>query len=59
MKRYRVWMHTVPAMCRTFYKGKVDVEADSADAAIESAIWSAARVHGHKDFVVDSVEIRK
>ena len=57
--KYRVWMHTKPAMCRTFYDGKVDVVADSADDAIEEAIRRAARIHGHKEFVIKSVEIRK
>lgn len=59
MTSYRVWMHTKPAMCRTFYDGKVDVVAESADDAIEEAIRRAARTHGHRDFVVKSVEIRK
>ena len=57
--RYRVWMHTKPAMCRTFYEGKVDVTADDSESAIDEAIRRAASVHGHRDFVVKSVEIRK
>lgn len=56
--KFRVWMHTKPAMCRTFYDGKVDVVADSADAAVDEAIRRAARVHGHRDFVVDKIEPR-
>lgn len=54
--RYRVWMHRKPAMCRTFYDGKVDVYADGYDQAVEEAIRRAARVHGHRDFVVEKVE---
>jgi hypothetical protein len=59
MNRYRVWMHTKAAMCRTFYDGKVDVTADCPSAAVEEAIRRAARVHGHRDFVVKNIELRK
>lgn len=58
MKRYRVWMSTVPAMCRTYYDGKVDVVADSYDEAVEEAIRRAAKVHGHSEFNVKKVEVR-
>lgn len=54
--KYRVWMRTKPAMCRSFYDGKVDVRADSYDDAVEEAIRRAARVHGHRDFVIEKVE---
>lgn len=57
MKKYRVQMHTKAAMGRTFYSGKVDVGADDAEAAINEAIRRAARVHGHRDFIVKSVEL--
>lgn len=59
MTKYRVWMHTKAAMCRTFYDGKVDVIAESANDAIDEAIRRAQRVHGHRDFVVKSVEAKK
>ena len=59
MDRYRVWMHTRSAMCRTYYSGKVDVVADGYDEAAEKAIRAASRTHGHSDFAIDKVEIRK
>lgn len=57
--KYRVWMSTKAAMGRTFYDGKVDVEASDAEAAIQEAIRRAALVHGHSDFNVKNVELRK
>lgn len=56
MREYRVFMHSRPAMGRTFYDGKVDVRADDEDKAIEQAISRAARVHGHRDWKVERVE---
>ena len=56
--RYRVWMYSRPAMCRTHYHGKVDVIADDEEQAIERAKTKAARVHGHRDWVIERVEIR-
>ena len=58
MNSYRVWMHSRPAMCRTFYEGKVDVRAENDDEAIEVAISRAAGVHGHRDWKVERVERR-
>lgn len=58
-KSYRVWMHSKPAMARTYYRGKVDVHgAPSVEAAVEEAIRRAARVHGHRDWIVEWVEFR-
>lgn len=54
--KLRVWMHSRPAMGRTFYDGKVDVEADDFDEAREAAISRAARIHGHRDWVVEKIE---
>ena len=56
--RYRVWMYSRPAMCRTHYHGKVDVIADDEEEAIERAKTEAARVHDHRDWVIERVEIR-
>ena len=56
MRDYRVFMHSRPAMCRTFYDGKVDVRAESDDEAVEIAINRAARVHGHRDWVIEKIE---
>ena len=56
--RYRVWMYSRPAMCRTYYHGKVDVIADDEEQAIERAKTEAARVHDHRDWVIERVEIR-
>ena len=56
--RYRVWMYSRPAMCRTHYHGKVDVIADDEEQAIERANRQAAQVHGHRDWVIERVEIR-
>lgn len=56
--RYRVWMHSRPAVCRTFYDGYVDVVADNYQDAVRWAIDRAARVHGHRDFIVDNVEVK-
>lgn len=53
---YRVWMHSRAAMCRSYYEGKIDVAAESEDRAVEIAINRAARVHGHRDWVVDRIE---
>ncbi len=56
-KRYRVWMHSRPAMCREFHDGKVDVAADDEETAIKRAKDRAASVHGHRDWVIERVEI--
>lgn len=56
--RYRVWMYSRPAMCRTHYHGKVDVIADDEEQAIERAKTEAAQVHDHRDWVIVRIEIR-
>lgn len=56
--RYRVWMYSRPAMCRTYYHGKVDVIADDEEQAIERAKTEAAQVHDHRDWVIVRIEIR-
>ena len=56
--RYRVWMYSRPAMCREHDHGKVDVADDDTQQAIERAKAQAARVHGHRDWVIERVEIR-
>lgn len=45
-------------MCREYYHGKVDVVADDEEQAILRAKTEAARVHGHRDWVIERVEIR-
>lgn len=57
VNRYRVWMHSRPAIGRTFYDGKVEVIADTVAEAIESAIDNAARVHEHRDWVIERIEV--
>jgi len=54
MKDYDVFMQSVPAVGRTFYDGKVSVRAETDDEAIEIAISKAAKVHGHRDWIVES-----
>ena len=56
--RYRVWMSSRPTICREHYHDKVDVVADDEEPAIERAKTAAARVHGHRDWVIERVEIR-
>ena len=47
-----------PAICREHGHGKVDVADDDTQQAIERAKAQAARVHGHRDWVIERVEIR-
>ena len=57
ISKFRVWMRSRPAMCREFYDGYVLVAAKNPDAAIEQAKDRAARTHGHRDWVVERVDI--
>jgi len=57
-KSYRIHMHSRPAMGRTFYDGHVDVFAEDEDAATQAAIAKAARVHGHRDWIIEAIESR-
>ena len=52
--RYRVWMYSRPAMCRTYYHGKVDVIADDEEQATEP-IRSPSR-RGTVEDSVDAVD---
>ena len=47
-----------PAIGREHDHGKVDVADDDTQQAIERAKAQAARVHGHRDWVIERVEIR-
>ena len=56
--RHRVWMCSRPAIGREHDHSKVDVADDDTQQAIERAKAQAARVHGHRDWVIERVEIR-
>ncbi len=42
MKKYRVWLRSVPGFCAQ-YNGKVDVYADNAEEAVELALLKLKR----------------
>ena len=56
--KYRIWMHSRPALGRSFYEGKVDVTADSVEDAIEGAITHSSWTHGHRDWKIERIEIK-